>query len=313
MAEFNSFIQESVDFIVQDYEQRMADSKKVCFNLLKEKGSADEFKDTISDIWKNTNQDYIKQQENDLQIMIDRANAQGKTITGNGKDYFDLVPQEKYHWAEKKYKDKVETFFERNSEALKKEYVDDEQYLADIVAKYDTDAQAAIPYYSKGKIRCYQTVSTYCGMLTNVSLTHSAWNRTLYDSEYLENDLLYLPAHNLACELCMPWQGYIYSNSGKDKRFRAKEEAIEGGIGHPNCRHCWVLYWGSWQIQSDKFDTENDKEAYNRAEKARAIKLQIRRSETDSEIYHDLGAEGKADKTDAKIQALYTELKKIGG
>ena len=52
----------------------------------------DEFKDTISDIWKNTNQDYIKQQENDLQIMIDRANAQGKTITGNGKDYFDLVP-----------------------------------------------------------------------------------------------------------------------------------------------------------------------------------------------------------------------------
>ena len=51
MAEFNSFIQESVDFIVQDYEQRMADSKKVCFNLLKEKGSADEFKDTISDIW----------------------------------------------------------------------------------------------------------------------------------------------------------------------------------------------------------------------------------------------------------------------
>ena len=157
MAEFNSFIQESVDFIVQDYEQRMADSKKACFNLLKEKGSADEFKATISDLWRNTNQDYIKQQENDLQIMIDRANAQGKTITGNGKDYFDLVPQEKYRWVEKKYKDKVEHFFEQSSNALEKEYIDNSEYLADIVTKYD-GAQAAIPYYSKdGFIRCYQT------------------------------------------------------------------------------------------------------------------------------------------------------------
>ena len=32
-----------------------------------------------------------------------------------------------------------------------------------------------------------------------------------------------------------------------------KEDAVSGGVGHPNCKHTWTLFWDYDQIQDEKY------------------------------------------------------------
>ena len=54
-----------------------------------------------------------------------------------------------------------------------------------------------------------------------------------------------IPTHFPTCELCAPYQGRIYSISGKDERFpRLFDTAFAGGYAniHPNCQHVVTPY-----------------------------------------------------------------------
>lgn len=55
-------------------------------------------------------------------------------------------------------------------------------------------------------------------------------------------DLVIISSHFDASDRCAPYQGKIYSESGKDSRYPPLEEALSGGIHSYNCRHNIEIY-----------------------------------------------------------------------
>ena len=178
--------------------------------------------------------------------------------------------------------------------------------------KYDKiDRQ--IPYFSHttGDIIRYVDVSTYNSMLYNVNLTRSAWNRAIYDAKLLGNHLWYLPAHPFACPHCAEYQGEIYADKS-GLGYPLKEEAISGGVGHPNCKHVWVSYWSKEQLQEEKYNSTEWIEKYETKQKIQSLDLKKSRLLTDRRIYKELGQQDLVDKTTEKIKRIREEKKKLG-
>lgn len=55
-------------------------------------------------------------------------------------------------------------------------------------------------------------------------------------------DLVFIPAHSGSCKKCAEFEGKLYSLSGSDEDYPALDEAIEGGMFHPNCTHYVEAY-----------------------------------------------------------------------
>ena len=104
--------------------------------------------------------------------------------------------------------------------------------------------------------------------------------------------------------MCAEYQGYIYTDDPSDTRFPQKEEAIEGGVGHPNCKHDWTLYWSEEQIQDDKYNSAEWEEKYKIQQQIQQIELTKSRLLADRRIYQNLGQQDLVDITTTKILAL---------
>lgn len=172
--------------------------------------------------------------------------------------------------------------------------------------------QAVVPYYNKdGSVRCYQTVSTYLSMLFNTNLNRSGWNKTMYDANLLGEDLMYLPPHPFACPLCMVWQGKVFSKNGKDKDYPKMQDAIDGGVGHPNCKHQFLIYWGKEMLQEDNYNSPEWEEKYKTKQKIQSLQLERTRLKTDRDIYKSIGNYDEVDKTNAKIKKINAKIKEL--
>ena len=77
------------------------------------------------------------------------------------------------------------------------------------------------------------------------------------------HDLVTIPPHTPTCPLCAPYQGRVYSVSGKDQRYPSLwGTAFGGGYAniHPNCKHVVVPY-----VERFARDAEADRRASNAA------------------------------------------------
>ena len=138
----------------------------------------------------------------------------------------------------------------------------------------------------------------------------------MYDTQLLDNDILYLPAHTLSCPLCMPWQGKLYSASGKTgyidgMKYIPKEKAIDEGVGHPNCKHQWLIYWDKDQIQEDSYNSEEWEEKYKNDQKIKALSLKRKNLKNDREIYKKIENQEEVDKVNKKLKRLNKKIKEL--
>ena len=51
------------------------------------------------------------------------------------------------------------------------------------------------------------------------------------------------------------------------KREYMKEDAIRGGVGHPNCKHSWTIFWDIDQYKMISSTLVNGKEEYKKNKK----------------------------------------------
>jgi hypothetical protein len=313
---FNLFIDDSVDAVKNDYYKLMLKTKRTFFRYLNEGKSLEEFKKATEKIWENVDHSFMKQRIEELQDMIEARDLFGRKILNPDAEYdkvFDLVKEKEYTERELQYKKYVDKYYKGRLEQVKKDYIDTKSYLSDLVSKYD-EMQQTIPYFNKdGTVRAWHNIASYNSMLYNTNLNRAGWNRTMYDANLLGNDLLYLPAHTFACPLCMPYQGKVYSKSGKygtvdGVRYRPQQIAIDGGVGHPNCKHQWLIYWDSDMLQKNDYNSEDWEEKYKAKQKERAIKLEIRKLENDTKIFKNLGNQEEVEKTENKIRKLNSKL-----
>lgn len=311
---FNTFIEDSVYYSSQRYYKLIFNTKKLFFKCLNENKTLDYFKIEADKIWGKVDHSYMKQRIKELEDMISAKNISGHAILNPDakfQEIFKLEPESRFVEVEQKYEETMQKYYKSRLKTLDNGYIDKQTYLTNLVKRYD-DTQSIIPYYNKdGTIRSYHNIASYNSMLYNVNLNRSGWNRTIYDSKLLENDLVYLPAHPFACPLCMEWQGRIYSVSGKSLKYPAKDEAVNGGIGHPNCKHQWVIYWGIEQQQTDTYDSEKWQEKYENKQKIQSLQLERTKLKNDREILKGLGNYDEIDKINSRIKKFNSKIKEL--
>ena len=326
---FEKFIDKKVWDCTLKYIRMMRITKEKFFESLKDSKSVERYAREISKLW-NVDHSFMTDAINELSIMVkDRdvslALKYGDDLTQrsiklqntwqeyNNIDYqvYKLNPERDFTLMEQRYVNRHVSYYKNQLKAVDNA-LDKDSYLSTIVSKYDK-IDKSIPYFSHttGQIVSYQTIATYNSMLFNWNLTHSAWNRTEYDSKLLGNNLWYLPAHPYACPHCMEYQGKVYTTDPKDKRYPQKEDAIRGGVGHPNCKHVWTLYWSKEQIQEDKYNSAEWEEKYRNEQKLQSLDLEKSRLLSDRRIYKSLGDEAKVDEITSKIKAIREKKKQI--
>lgn len=309
---YNMFIDENVYLTKIKYYDLMFETKRIFFEYLQDGKSLEEFQKETERIWKGIDHTFMKKQISKLEEMIKQRDLKDRQIlnpNAEHKEVYKLVPESDFRKREEIYKKNIDKYFKGREQTIEKDYIDKKSYLTDIVDKYD-NMQQTIPYYNKnGTIHSYHNIASYSSMLYNTNLTRAGWNRTMYDANLLGEDLLYLPAHTFACPMCQSWQGRVYSKSGKrgtinGVSYESKEDAINGGVGHPNCRHQWLIYWDSEMLQENTYNSEEWTEKYKAKQKLRAVKLEISKLRNDVSIYKTIGNQEMVDKTEGKLKKL---------
>ena len=328
MKRLDIFIEDNVWALNVRYVRMQRKTKEKFFEYLQENRSIKDYSKGIKELW-DIDHDFMDKSIAELEKMVSERDiatyeeyekpltkqtsekiTKGKTYYEvQDKKYYPLNPESDFRKIEQQYVAKHIKYYERQKDILQKT-ADEETYLSKLVEKYDK-IDKTIPYYNKnGTIKCYNTVATYNSMLYNWNLTHSAWNRTQYDAELLNHHLWYLPAHPYACEHCAYYQGKVYADK-KGLGYPLKEEAIRGGVGHPNCQHVWTLYWDKAQIQKEKWNSPEDIEAYKTKQKIQSLDLEKSRLLSDRRIYNSLGDQAKVDECTMKIKALRQRINEL--
>lgn len=328
LPDIPEFIGDKVWEMLMSYQELANETKIKFFDNLIEKKSVEDYEKIITELWE-IDHSFMQEAIEELKEMVMVKDLQdidlysNKDITEesiklqNGsrefkledKDLYKLNPTSDFITMEKRFVKRNVKFYEKMLER----YTD--EISSELVRRYDKYSKT-IPYmaqqdiyrdgelvHQKGDIVRYVDVSTYNSMLFNVNLTRSAWNTTMYDSKIFDNHLFYLPAHQYSCPLCMIWQGKVYADE-VGYGYPLKEEAIEGGIGHPNCKHIWLLYWSEDQIARDDYNSQMWIEKYKTKQKIQNIDLTLSRLNTDISIYEKLGRFDLVDKNKTRLIAL---------
>lgn len=300
------FIEESVEVFKNNYLTRMLKTKQLFFKCLQENKTSKDFIFEFSKIWKDLNYKFMNNQKIELEKLVDELNK--VSISDTSKEFIKLINNNTFEEVLEKYKNTLERYYNSKLSTIQNGINDVDSYLSNFVDKYDKQ-QSCVPYYTKdGLIHSYHDISGYSAMLFNTNLTRTAINRTLFDAEYLNMDLVYIPSHNLSCPKCMNWQGRVYSVSGKDKRYPKLDEAYSNGMGHPNCKHIPVIFWDSSQLQNDRFNSDEWIENYKIDQKKKSLKRELEKQNTDLKIYKNLNNQSQIDKTKNKIKKIRNRL-----
>ena len=338
----NIFIEDRVWESLSKYNRMQLTTKEKFFENLYKRTPIDEYTKGIVELW-NVDHSYMDKSIKELQKMVIQRDFRDAELYGNKKitersiklentwreyelddrELYELTPSRDFKTFEQRYVNRHIRLYESISKRFK-DSKDLAQDLVSFMKKYD-ELDKTIPYFShtSGDIIRYVDVGTYLSMLYNVNLTRSAWNRSIYDAKLLDNHLWYLPAHPFACKHCMSYQGYVYTDReptmreemilrayGKDGEWY-KEDAIDGNVGHPNCKHVWVSYWSQEQLQEEKYDSPEWEEKYETKQKIQSLDLKKSRLLADRRIYKELGDQDSVDKTTEKIKQLREKIKEL--
>lgn len=336
------FIEDRVWESLTKYNRMQLTTKEKFFENLYKRTSVDEYTKGIVELWNIDHSNMTKAIE-ELSRMVIQRDLREAELYGNKKitersiklentwreftltdeELYPLNPERDFTTLEQRYVNRHIKLYKTILERFK-DSPDIAKDLVGFMKKYD-DLDKTIPYFShtSGDIIRYVDIGTYLSMLYNVNLTRSAWNRAIYDAKLLGNHLWYLPAHPFACPCCMTYQGYVYTDHEPSPRevniLRTyglpgewyKEDAIEGHVGHPNCKHVWVSYWSQEQIQEEKYDSSEWEDKYKTKQKIQSLDLKKSRLLADRRIYKQLGDQDSVDKTTEKIKRLREKIKEL--
>lgn len=218
--------------------------------------------------------------------------------------------------ANDKYIKYVKDYYKKTEKTLSKEYINEKAYLSKKVTDFDkVEKTVAYRYKGTGKIRAYFDIASYNSMVYNTNLTNKGWQETINSAIELEQDIVYVPAHMYACEMCQQYQGKFYSLSGINAgeifngyKVNSLDEALRGGLKHPNCTHD-IIFPNSETKENNKYSSARWTDRYNAKQKKQALELKKSRLRNDNVIYNKLRNQEMVDKNNQKIRKLNQKIK----
>ena len=299
MDKIKDFIEEEVNDYRLKTEVKENETKEQFFTYLLLGYSATKFKEWVDKKWDKSDRKQMATSKVKLEELVDKANEVDDI--GKTKNYFELIDYKRFEEVKKSFTDELLKYYEKRQEIAEK-VPDKAEYLKEFVDKYDKQ-MANVPYFKNGKVYSWHTLSDYTSMIYNTNLTRSGWNRTLTDADRTGKNLLYITAHPFACPLCMQYQGKYYSTK-KNDIYPYIGTALDGGIGHPHCKHVPTIATSSIKMQDDNYNSVEWQERYETQQKIMAVERNKEKLRTDLSIYEKMGDQTKIDLTKAKIKKL---------
>lgn len=280
------------------YEEKQRQTKEQFFKSKYDGKSQEEFKQEVDKLWKDIDHSYM---DRTIQDLTNKIRSQDGVTMGEQQalpNRYELNPVSDFTNIENNYADYLGRVYGQSDD-------NSVEYLTERIKKFER-VERTIAYYRNGQIYSMHTPSEYLSMLYNVNLRMASWNQTIKDGEILDIDLVILESHPNGCEICNSHMGKIYSISGKSNRYPSIDQAYNDGVGHPNCKCNFSLYWDDRQLLMQPI-TDN----YEALQKARGLERDIERLNTDYDLYTYIGNYGEADKTLEKINALNDALNEL--
>lgn len=299
MNKVEKLIDDEVNEYRKSQETKENETKEQLFTYLLAGYSLTKFKDWLEKKWDKSDKKKMKKSTAKLEKLVDEINE--IVEPGETKEFFELVDYKRIEDITSDFVGDVLEYYKKRQKIAEK-VPDKAEYLKEFVGTYDK-YMANVPYFHNGKVYSWHTLSDYTTMIYNTNLTRAGWNRTLTDAEKTDNTLLYIPAHPFACPRCMEWQGRYYS-SKKNDIYPYIGNALDGGLGHPNCKHVPTIAQTSMQMQTNTYDSPEWAEKYKTQQKIMAVDRTKAKLRTDLSIYQKMGDQTQIDLTKAKIRKL---------
>lgn len=301
------------------YEQLMYETEKIFIRgLMAKLPSIDTWTD---DIWNNIDHEYMIQTLEEIKKDVIERDTRSffkynktktkitseiiKNIllsTNKFKNIYEISQIVDFKKQERIFAKNIEKAYKKRVKTIEKEYIDEMTYLTEQIKNFSELEGTKV--YANGR---HVSPSTYLSMLYNVNLTRTGWNQTFKDAAYFEKDLMILETHPRSCPLCAAMQGKLYSRTGKSDKYPSMEVAYENGVGHPNCKCEWSIYWRPEQLELQKLGETKPGE-YELDQKRKVIEREIRKQEQDLNLYNMIGNQEEVDKTLQKIDRLKSKL-----
>ena len=126
-------------------------------------------------------------------------------------------------------------------------------------------------------------LESYASMVARTTTREATNKGSIYATQEAGSDLVKIPSHFSSCPICIPYEGRVYSISGKDKRYPPLSEPFSDGYAtiHPNCTHSTVPYIEKFDDDAEQMRTDSNKpftvppekqkslDAYNKSQAAK--------------------------------------------
>ena len=89
------------------------------------------------------------------------------------------------------------------------------------------------------------------------------------------------------------------------------EEALKGGLGHPNCKHVPTIAISDEMHQENNFNSPEWEEKYKIQQKLMAVDRARERLKTDLSIYKKTGNQTSIDRVNSQLKKLNTTRKEL--
>ncbi|MCU5708107.1 phage minor capsid protein [Bacillus cereus] len=141
------------------------------------------------------------------------------------------------------------------------------------------------------------STEAYVNMITRSVSQNVANEMQMTRMDEYDVDLIETSSHLGARPRCAPYQGRIYSKSGKSKRYPPFSSTSYGeaaGLLGVNCRHIIYPYiQGKSTKRYEPYDTDENSKAYKESQQQRSLERQIRKAKKEVKVMEALGdAEG---------------------
>lgn len=305
--DIEEYIRQQVEKDKNKKYKELDEVKSTYFVFLLGLVGVDAFKNKVEEIIKKPNRDYTKVKEMINNINPEYASKVFKNpnikdiekLMFNISDFNEIKARDKYIRV-------ITNYYGKALGTIKMKDINKGEYLLNKVSKFDK-VEKVVPYYNKkGQIVAYHDLASYNSMVYNTNLTNSVWNETLDNAIKTNNDLVYVPGHAGSCPYCAPYEDRIYSITGANSMFPKLQEALDGGLKHPNCKHPIESYNSEVKTSAS---VSTPPEYYNATQKINALELKKNRLKTDKSIYKELGSYDEVDKINQKIRKVNQALR----
>lgn len=137
-------------------------------------------------------------------------------------------------------------------------------------------------------------LDTYAEMVARTTTAEAANAGIMNQLKGYGHDLVKMSQHRATCPICAPYEGRVYSMTGKTEGYPRLDQVPGFDMGymnfHPNCRHVVAAYLPEWDKDADGTKersnapfadnrSEADKQAYAREQKQNVLRRERKRLE----------------------------------